>query len=65
MNNKLKNIFLLILICILFSGCMTSQSLAEYMYRRVKFYQEYNDIKERTYVFWYIYEELQKGKRVY
>lgn len=61
----MKKIFSLILTCFLFSGCMTSQSLAEYMYNRIKFYQEYNDLRERTSVFWYVYEELQKGKRVY
>ncbi len=37
-----------------------SKDIADYMYNRIKFYQEFDTWYERDYIFRYMYQELQK-----
>ena len=36
-----------------------SKAIADYMYKRIKFYQEFDTWYERQYTFWNMYEALQ------
>ena len=40
-----------------------SKLLADYMYERIKFYQEFDTWYERDYTFRYIYKELEKENK--
>jgi len=60
--NKISYLILIVILC-LCMGCNKTQTLTNYMYNRIKFYQKYdNDLYKRTSIFWSIYEELQKEK---